>query len=260
MKTFCCFLLAIMIILTATPVSANEPPAYIVAPDTVIYGHRPINLEVVLTNQTASPINFEVQIWIGGMAWGGENNPYAIPIGTHVSTFCNRGGCTYNWVGPIDAAGEVRFIMTTYSSTALGTYEFITVAGQIDSAPVDLIKSVTLTQGTGEPEGYIELDDYGSWLPGQLRGLKLTLLSPTLGQFIGGVFTSTCGIENLPTGFAGSYQRTYQEFLWYIFLPIGASGRCTIQGSFHQWGQSQEYSVEFNFNIPGKMYLPFVVK
>lgn len=224
----------------------------IVAPSTVVYGHQPIDIEVILVNPSnKSASDFTAKIWLGGPAWGGENYPYNFTDGTQITGLvCGGWSCVYDWSGTIPARGEVKFTMRTFSGNSLGSYELVRASYTIQSQTNNLSKSVTLTQGNEPPLGIIDLQGDHKWKPGELRGLQLAMYAPNVGQFIGGVFTSDCGIQGLPSGFVGSPNRTYQEFLWYVYLPVDSPvGNCTIRGTFHQFGKTEEYAVTYKFHI-----------
>ncbi len=251
------------------PTMASEPilpPAGINIPDQAVYGHRPITITISVTNPFTEEVRFSSKVWHGGPAWGGEDYP-AIRTGPYASVTnidCSLLECNHYWGGSIMPGSTAFFDMVAFSGNLLGEFPFVSATYEINGLQSPVVtRTILITQGTGSVDGWLNIEGPVLWRPGEQRGLALTMESPTPTQFISrGPFTSNCGITDLPGGFSGHPDRTYEKFLWHVTLPEDAPvGRCTIQGGFTTWpNMGIMVQVMYIFDVPYRYqsYFPLI--
>lgn len=263
-------ILAVAVIAIFTiPALAGQPallPAQITIPNEAVYGHRPVTITVSVTNPYTEEVQFSSKVWHGGPAWGGEDHP-AIRTGPYAritNVDCSLSECNHYWGGSIMPGSTAYLDMIAFSGNVLGEFPFISATYEINGqqAPV-VTRTILITQGIGSVNGWLNIEGPLPWRPGEHRALALTMESPTLTQFISrGPFTSNCGITDLPGGFSGHFDRTYEKFFWYVNLPENATaGQCTIQGGFTQWPKMDNVvQVHYTFEVPYRyrQFLPLI--
>lgn len=261
-----CLALALLVVLGISMAHASaEPPigVSIDLPGSAIYGHRPLTFTVSAVNHLEATQAFTIGIWHGGRAWGGEDRPYQTTPNSevkivHCSTYIE--GCLHIWRGTLLPKATAAFTLPTFTGAVTGTYRFVDATVSWPEPLQDVERLITITVGSEPPSGKLSIVDGDlPWLPGQLRGVQLTLLAPKLTQFHGGKMQSTCGIEGLPAGFTSDINRTYAQFLWHPFLPVTApGGPCVITEDVVASGEYFTTSIEFS--IPYRIYVPVIMQ
>ena len=232
--------------------SISAQPLVVDVPETVNYGHWPLKVQVAYKNTGAEAVTFEGDIWVGGPAWGGENYSYSFSDNSIIyDTYCNRVGCTFYWRGNIKPKDEATFTLPTFSSSRLGTYNLVVASIVVNGELLTTERAITLVKGDFPPSGefQVSLDKGKFWHRGELKGLELTLVSPTTTQFFGEPMISDCEIQGLPGGFTSHYNRTWEKYLWHVYLPEDAPlGRCTISGTVNM-NNGESFDVSYKFVV-----------
>lgn len=239
-----------LIFLPLLILSISAQPLVIDVPEMVYYGHWPFEVQVTYENTNAEAVIFEGDVWVGGPAWGGENYSYSFSDNSIIyDTYCNRIGCTFYWRGNVEPEDWATFTLPTFSSLQLGTYNLVHTNIEVEGEVLSAEKTITLIEGDFPASGefHADLDKGKFWHRGELKGLELTLVSPTTTQFFGEPMTSDCEIKGLPGGFTSHYNRTREKYLWHVYLPEDAPlGRCTISGTVNMNnGESFDASYKF---------------
>lgn len=228
-------IIAAAVWLTARPASGEEPPLLISieAPTSAPYGHWPVPVTFEITNTSSSEIQITPTTWIGGYNWGGSLGEYIFPDNNNDAIIWINGAdrdITTTWAITIAPNDTVKFGFTadTESTVETSTKKFIelTVGNQIIS------QSLALTEGPGLT-GTISVSP--KWPYNEaIYWLDLTTMSRYMGQFVAqgkpvSAFTSDCKIADLPAGFYGINNRTFETHRWSIQV-LGGGPTCTITG------------------------------
>jgi len=243
----------------------NPPPSnllfYLEVPEAEPYGHWPITVTVVVINQNPTADIFDLSVWVGGRAWGQQLGPVQPSPNTEVywsegGTPDAPNGVTNWWRGIIAPYGQARLIIPTTTGIYTGSYILFSRLTTITPAGVVITSGIELTTGP-EKSAVIGFDK--PWSPGEFRDLTLELHYSIATSFIIDSFESTCGIKGLPTKAISNPYRTWEKFLWFVYLPDNApSGVCRLTAKIRTWGNNDKLEADEEFFIPFKLFIPLV--
>lgn len=219
------------------------------APTQEVYGHRPLTVEVVITNTDTVMQTADMRVWVGGTAWGKENYPVSSSANSSIYWLeCNRSGCTYSWRATMAPGESATFTLPTFTGDTLGTFSpFVTVS----RLGVTLAsQGITLVEGTGAATAVLHMDP-SQMVRGTYGQFRMEVYTPRLSRVTSVQLTSSCGLQYLPTN-GNSYTRTYHQWYSIVFVPETAKpGWCTIKGSV-QLSSGEQVPVSYRFKIKAK--------
>jgi len=217
----------------------------------VIYGSRNINVSITVTNNTPDFQVYDLSIWIGGNGWSGETRPQTVSGGAIYNMKGDQNGLTFYWRGSLEPGQRSVFSLLTFSGPFVGTFDFLKVkVGDtvIDSQQINIVK------GEGEYKGYITFNSYQP--NDEYVQMEIWTYGPTITQFQGSGFTSTCGILGLPEGFTGNYNRTIEVHTYFVKVPKHLG--CKITGSVKSLWTGDIFVVEYYIKPPFSVFLPTI--
>lgn len=219
------------------------------APTREVYGHRPLTVEVSITNTDTVMQTADMRVWVGGPAWGKENYPYTFSENSSVYWMaCDRNGCTYSWRATLAPSEVATFSLPTFTGDQLGTATpFVTVSrlGQVVAS-----QGLTLVEGTGAPTAVVRVSPT-QIVRGGYGQMTMEVYTPRLSRVTAVQLTSTCGAQYLPST-GSSYNRTYHQWYTNVQIPSTAKlGWCTISGTA-TLSSGEQVPVFYRFKIKSK--------
>ncbi|HEX8923167.1 MAG TPA: hypothetical protein VF828_00350 [Patescibacteria group bacterium] len=236
------------------------------APGSIGIGGWPLDIVLTASNTSTGPKTFEGFVTLdlgatdGSTSMDMTNGQYNMWAADNVAT--------YYWTGQLNPGQQSSITIHTYSGIWAGSYpDFI----QASFNGQTLTQSLILTEGIGKPGGNVWLADSGG-NPVDMAQIKaggyflnLDVWSPTLTQFqMLEPMTSTCGIDQLPTGFIGNPQKGWEEHRWWITIPNDApAGICTVRAIITSWPDMTTFATGGRFIVipdqPYKNFIPIAI-